>query len=66
MGSKQDDRPEENKDLEDFTPYSLSELKRVSIHMYTAFLINPLLSSLPSISPSEYFFQGRQGLGPRP
>lgn len=66
MGSKQDDRPEENKDLEDFTPYSLSELKRVSIHMYSAFLINPLLSSLPSISLSEYFFQGRQGLGPRP
>ena len=66
MGSKQDDRPEENKDLEDFTPYSLFELKRVSIHMYSAFLINPLLSSLPSISLSEYFFQGRQGLGPRP
>lgn len=66
MGSKQDDRPEENKDLEDFTPYSLSELKHVSIHMYSAFLINPLLFSLPSISLSEYFFQGRQGLGPRP
>lgn len=56
MGPEQDDWPEENKDLEDFTPYSLSELKHVSIHMYSAFLINPLISSLSSISLSEYFF----------
>ena len=65
MGPKQDNWPEENKDLEDFTHYSLSELKHVSLHMYSAFLINPLTSSLPSISLSEYFFSRQTRSGPQ-
>lgn len=44
---------------------TLSELACESLCMYSAFLINALLSFLPSVSLSNFFFQGRQELGPR-
>lgn len=56
---------EENKDLEYFSSYSLSELKHVSIHMYSV-SNKPLCFPLCLPSPCrEYFFKVDRVWGPR-